>query len=157
MTWHLKDRELEKKLNELSKGEFSKNLHQYDDEHFASFCGEIISLTEDCGYEFDESAGKGVYRQSQFLFFFNNDAIEEVPEYNPNGWNDSRKVKPPEDIFLRVKVHYAVPEDPEKYTTDYGCLIYSHGGWYSVEDDKPYEYPIEIRPVDWIEFRPWED
>ena len=24
MTWHLKDRELEKKLNELSKGEFSK-------------------------------------------------------------------------------------------------------------------------------------
>ena len=47
MTWHLKDRELEKKLNELSKGEFSKNLHQYDDEHFASFCGEIISLTED--------------------------------------------------------------------------------------------------------------
>ena len=103
MTWHLKDRELEKKLNELSKGEFSKNLHQYDDEHFASFCGEIISLTEDCGYEFDESAGKGVYRQSQFLFFFNNDAIEEVPEYNPNGWNEFPAVTP-EFVSLRLVI-----------------------------------------------------
>ena len=28
MTWHLNDRELEKKLNELSKGEFSKNLQK---------------------------------------------------------------------------------------------------------------------------------
>ena len=104
MVWRLKDRELEKKLNELSKGEFSKNLHQYDDEHFASFCGEIISLTEDCGYEFDESAGKGVYRQSQFLFFFNNDAIEEVPEYNPNGWNEFPKVRPPYDVMMRIEM-----------------------------------------------------
>lgn len=142
MTWHLKDRELEKKLNELSKGEFSKNLHQYDDEHFASFCGEIISLTEDCGYEFDESAGKGVYRQSQFLFFFNNDAIEEVPEYNPNGWNEFPAVTPPEGVWMRLEI---CPDSPEAGRV---CAKFKNGKWFL--DDGTVEnfgdYPARFRP-----------
>lgn len=155
MTWHLKDRELEKKLNELSKGEFSKNLHQYDDEHFASFCGEIISLTEDCGYEFDESAGKGVYRQSQFLFFFNNDAIEEVPEYNPHGWNDSRTVTPPENIVFRAKVHRAREDNGE--TILYECLIFRKSVWYHVINSESCGIQMSLYKNDFVEFKPWED
>ena len=103
MPWHLKDRELEKKLNELTKGEFSRNLHQYDDEHFSSFSGEILSFTEDyC--EYDGSAGKGANRQSQFLFFFNNDAIEEVPEYKAGGWNHWPETEPEECVLMEIKL-----------------------------------------------------
>ena len=152
MTWHLKDRELEKKLNELTKGEFSKNLHQYDDEHYSSFFGEILSFTEDCGYEFDESAGKGVYRQSQFLFFFNNDAIEEVPEYNPNGWNEFPAVTPPEGELMRVELFNLMLR---KFTR--ACAIYCNGTWYAELNGEP-NGTLELAGMTKVKrFRPWED
>ena len=152
MTWHLKDRELEKKLNELTKGEFSKNLHQYDDEHFASFCGEIISLTEDCGYEFDESAGKGVYRQSQFLFFFNNDAIEEVPEYNPNGWNEFPAVTPPDSRVCQLTVSHSLDE-PIKY---FAAFYDFRAKTWRVQDSGR-QIDTKVLKDGFVTFRAWRD
>lgn len=146
MTWHLKDREFERKLIE-SCPNFLKELED----------GVVLSNREYdwISVEFARENAFGELVDNRLFFW--RDELEEVYEYNPHCWNDSRKVKPPEDIFLRVKIHYAMPEDPKKYFTNYGCLIYNQGSWYSIDDDKPYEYPIEIGPVDWIEFRPWED
>lgn len=148
MSWHLKDRKFEKTLEEFTGGNFVKSLnYAIEQENIDS---DFIVYVE-FGRNF---LGED---NAENCLCFRTDELEEIPEYNPNGWNDSRKVKPPEDIFLRVKIHYAISEDPKKYFTNYGCLIYNQGSWYSIDDDKPYEYPIEIRAVDWIEFRPWDD
>ena len=43
--YRLKDQELQKKLDEISDGEFSKSLHKFDENHFASYWGKTIFFT----------------------------------------------------------------------------------------------------------------
>ena len=152
MSWHLKDRELEKKLNELSKGEFSKNLRQYDGEHFVSFFGEILSFTEDCEYGFNKSNSKGVYRHSQFLFFFNNDAIEEVPEYNPNGWNEFPAVTPPDSRVCQLTVSHSLDE-PIKY---FAAFYDFRAKTWRVQDSGR-QIDTKVLKDGFVAFRPWRD
>lgn len=101
--YRLKDQELQKKLDEISDGEFSKNLHKFDEDHFASYWGKTIFFTineDDDGEELEESK---YVREPQFGVWFNIGEIEEVPEYDPNAWNSYPDVTPPEDVPMRVE------------------------------------------------------
>lgn len=78
--FRLKDRELQKKLDEFSGGEFSANLHQYDDEHFASNWGKTIYFTstkDEYGEELEEPR---VDYCSQFGVWLLPEEVEKVPE-----------------------------------------------------------------------------
>lgn len=99
--YRLKDQELQKKLDEISDGEFSKNLHKFDENHFASYWGKTIFFTineDDDGEELEESKH---IREPQFGVWFNIGEIEEVPEYAPNDWNVFPDVTPPEGVMMR--------------------------------------------------------
>ncbi len=87
--YRLKDQKLQKKLDEFSGGEFSANLHQFDDEHFASFWGKTIyfTVTEDeNGEELEEPR---VDRTSKFGVWFLPEEVEEVPESDSHTRNSS--------------------------------------------------------------------
>lgn len=101
MKYRLKDVALQKKLDEISDGEFSKNLHKFDENHFASYWGKTIFFTineDDDGEELEESKH---IREPQFGVWFNIGEIEEVPEYDPNAWNSFPDVTPPEGVMMR--------------------------------------------------------
>ena len=140
MTWHLKDRELEKKLigiapdfveslNEsLKLGEYEENSWTYR---------VWFGPYEDC-YKFEMH----VY----------DDELEDVPEYNPKAWNDSRKVTPPEGVVFRAKVYRAEGE-----TVLYECLIFRRSVWYRVINGKPLGIQFSLYEGDYVEFKTWED
>ena len=143
MTWHLKDRELEKKLiaidpefiDKLQMKEGYVNSGFYLDLGGCVYCGDV-----------------GV---PKIQVYFVQEDLEEVYEYNRNGWNDSRKVTPPEDVLLRAKIfkkNYA-----GGVWIDFECLIYKCTGWFKVRDFKPYGGRIVLDPGEFVEFRPWED
>lgn len=101
--YRLKDQELQKKLDEISDGEFSKSLHKFDENHFASYWGKTIFFTineDDDGEELEESEH---IREPQFGVWFNIGEIEEVPEYDPNAWNSYPDVTPPEGVLMRIE------------------------------------------------------
>ena len=91
MTWHLKDRELEKKLEEFTGGNFVNSLNQVIesdgiDSEFVVWVGFGRKLLGD-----DDKDN---------CLRFRTDELEEIPDYNPKDWNDSRKVKPPRNVLL---------------------------------------------------------
>lgn len=135
MTWHLKDRELEKKLIEialdfvdslnesLKLGEYEENSWTYR---------VLFGPYEDC-YKFEMH----VY----------DDELEELPEYNPNGWNDYPKVTPPYDVMMRVETH-----------TGQGYkLFYNHLGDGDFWCDPNFLVMSKAFSDDVTRFRPWED
>lgn len=141
MTWHLKDRELEKKLTELCS-DFLETLNygvdlKREDENYI-----LVS--------FDREKS-GNYLEGNELWFWM-DELEEVCEYNPKAWNDSRKVTPPEDVVFRAKVYRAGGE-----TVLYKCLIFRRSVWYHVINGKPLGIQFSLYEGDYVEFRPWED
>ena len=109
MTWHLKDRELEKKLNELSNGEFSKILNESDMKNPNCICFTIDKK---------EDIELSVYLRPE--------AIE--PEYDPHAWNEYPDVTPPFDKDMRVEL-----DDGLRYCARYhkfsdGCFWVSTNG-----------------------------
>lgn len=125
--YRLKDRELQKKLDEISDGEFSKNLHKFDENHFASYWGKTIFFTineDDDGEELEESKH---IREPQFGVWFNIGEIEEVPEYDPNAWNRFPEVEPPEGVLMRVEA-----EGVRKFCGYYHT--FAEGGCWCYED-----------------------
>ena len=101
--YRLKDRDLQAKLDELSGGEFSKNLHLFDDELFASGWGKNLCFTQTEDENGEELEEPRTYKQPQFGAFFNANEVEAVPEYNPHKWNRWPDVTPPEDVPMRVE------------------------------------------------------
>ena len=136
MTWHLKDRELEKKLQDISKGRFLTNLRQHDDEIFVSFWGKIVCI--DNGIE-------GLCRKFNHEIYLSIDEVEDVADYNPNAWNDYPKVTPPEGVPMSVESVYGQCAYRE-------CAIFDHGFWKTERDGKPTEFLL-IGQVK--RFRPW--
>lgn len=103
MKYRLKDQELQAKLDELSGGEFSKNLHLFDDELFASGWGKNFFFTQTEDENGEELEEPRTDKQSQFAAFFNANEVEAIPEYNPHGWNAYPLVTPPENVWMRVE------------------------------------------------------
>lgn len=145
--YRLKDQELQKKLDEISDGEFSKNLHKFDENHFASYWGKTIFFTineDDDGEELEESKH---IREPQFGVWFNIGEIEEVPEYNPNDWNVFPDVTPPEGVWMRTE--HRDETDPPGIIRKVGA-VFQDGTWRN-STGEAYPSYISIK-----RFRPWE-
>ena len=136
--YRLKDRDLQAKLDELSGGEFSKNLHLFDDELFASGWGKNLCFTQTEDENGEELEEPRTYKQPQFGAFFNANEVEAVPEYNPHKWNRWPDVTPPEGVLMRIE------------ELDGTCCAgaYIDGGWHIDGRD-------DLGCVK--RFRPWED
>ena len=140
MTWHLKDRELENKLIE----------------RFPSFVYELGKHCESSGnFNFSVKLCRKGFCYYTDEMTFSKDELEEIHEYNPHAWNDSRKVTPPEDVVFRVKVHRARKDDGE--TVLYECLIFRRSVWYRVINGKPLGIQFSLYEGDYVEFKSWED
>ena len=138
MTWHLKDRELEKKLEEFTGGDFVNSLNREIerdniDSEFFVWVAFGRKLSDDDNKE--------------NCLLFRMDEIEEVAEYNPKDWNEFSKVKPPYNVMMRV----------ETYTGQGYKLFYAHfkdGDFWS---DPNYLLMSKAFSDDVTRFRPWED
>ena len=138
MTWHLKDRELEKKLIAIDPG-FGEKLNQnceiWDSNHDGDLC-EFMHFKQILRYE-NKLLG---------TLLFTGDQIEEVPEYNPHAWNDFPLVTPPEGVPMRVEsvCGQCVFRD---------CAIFDKGAWKDERDGEPINSILgEVK-----RFRPWEN
>lgn len=144
MTWHLKDRELEKKLIAIDT-DFIERLNQnceiWDSNHDGDLC-ELMHFEQILRYK-NKLLGNLLFTGVQ---------IEEVPEYNPKIWNDSRKVTPPENVIFMAKVYRAEGE-----TVLYECLIFRRSVWYRVINGKPLGIQFSLYEGDYVEFKSWED
>ena len=91
MKYRLKDRELQRKLDEISDGDFSARLHKERGLIKDSFQKEprlhVLWF------------GEG----SQFSAALYADMLEEVQEYDPHAWNSFPEVEPPEGVWMRVE------------------------------------------------------
>lgn len=140
MTWHLKDRELEKKLiaidpEFIDKLQMTKGYGNYG--FYLNLGGYVYS--GDCGVP-------------KIQIYLVPEDLEEVQEYNPNAWNDSRKVTPPEGVVFRAKVYRAGGE-----TVLYKCLIFRRSVWYHVINGKPLGIQFSLYEGDYVEFKSWEN
>ena len=128
MTWHLKDKELEKQLIKLNPNfleifqrevNFSKGFRPYI---------EVI---------FNRETPKGFLENNRLLFLF--DDLEETPDYNPKTWNEFPKITPPKNVWMRVEA-----ED------GYGIKAKWDGDCWKDGNNCYFTYTT-------FRYRPWED
>lgn len=136
MTWHLKDRELEKKLIAIDP-EFIDKLQRkegYGNYGFYLDLGGYV-CSGDCGVP-------------KIQIYLVREELEEVPEYNPYAWNNYPEVKPPYNMMMRVdfenfhmgfKAFY-------KHFEDGDCWCYPDGFLM------PKAYSDNVR-----RYRPWDE
>lgn len=92
MKFRLKDKELQKKLDELSNGDFSKKLETEAQRKFVGVLNrEIVSVYYG---DFDALANR-------FSAIFEVDEVEWIQEYNPRAWNEWPNVEPPKNTPMR--------------------------------------------------------
>lgn len=140
MSWHLKDKEFEKKLNELSNGEFSMNLFKRSDGNFMSCFGEKKAFVKPC------VLGKEVTEFHQFVTYFTEDEVEDIPEYDPSNWNEYPKVTPPINVIMRVDFRSSTE----------GAKAYWDGtDWMRCRSTSCSCDSVIQRDI--VRFRPWED
>lgn len=138
MTWHLKDRELEKKLEEFSGGNFVNSLNQ-----------EIESDGIDSEFVVRVGFGRKLLGDDDKdnCLLFRTDELEEVVEYDPHVWNEFPKVKPPYNVMMRVETH-----------TGQGYkLFYNHLGDGDFWCDPNFLLMPKAFSDDVTRFRPWSD
>ena len=131
MTWHLKDRELEKKLIAIDS-DFIERLNQnceiWDSNHDGDLC-DLMHFEQILRYK-NKLLGNLLFTGVQ---------LEEVSDFNPNAWNEYPAVKPPEGVWMRVETRRKVGAK----------AMFKNGYW--VEPDGHYFISAGGR------FRPWED
>ena len=131
MQYRLKDHELQRKLDEISDGDFSARLHKERELIKDSFQNEprlhVLWF------------GEG----SQFSAALYADMLEEVREYDPHGWNAFPEVEPPEGVLMRVECNQMKT-----------CLVFENGKWRypSGESFENYEFAFPVK-----RFRPWDE
>ena len=138
MTVRLKDRELQKKLDEISGGDFSQKLQE---KPTSSLSPNFVEVG------FSREKGKIV---RCFTATFRIDEIEKVPEFDPNDWNRFPEVTPPEDELMRLEV--TNPKSLRHIVYRYAAK-FKNGEW--VKDCT--ENSVLIGDFDAVRFRPWGD
>lgn len=138
MTWHLKDRELEKKLIEIAP-------------NFVESLNESLKLVEHeenfCTYKIGFGPYKDCYKFEMHVY---DDELEEVPEYNPKAWNDFPKVKPPYDVMMRIEF-----ENGEGTKGFYKHCLDGSDYWFGNSRMAFSKNMLINNPIK--RFRPWED
>lgn len=139
MTWHLKDRQLEKKLIEIDFN-FAEKLN--------ALCDKLDSNNDFDLYQYIPCRIP-LYKDSKLIgeIRFTGDDVEHVSDYNPHDWNDESKVKPPEGIRMRVEGH----DTSENYFRT--CATFIGDFWYREDfGRKSGELCVGVE-----RFRPWEE
>lgn len=139
MKWRLKDQELQKKLDEISNGDFSLKLQE---KPMSTLSPNFVEVG------FSREKGKIV---RCFTATFRSDEIEEVPQFNPNGWNLFPDVTPPEIGTYRLEVFLDDGDKP---------YVQVAGFWNGkrwVADDPEGGGHYYVTDGERMRFRPWED
>lgn len=136
MKYRLKDRDLQRKLDDITAGGFSKVLEKKIDVTF--FCEEFLFL------------GAGSIRVRLF-----ESAFEEVPEYDPTKWNEWPNVQPPAHVLMRVEIltqrfDQDGPEPRGGRPRFRGCAKFD-GQYWDFRD------MAHLSSGETVRFRPWED
>lgn len=90
--YRLKDQELQKKLDEITDGDFSECLEKGAVDQFC----RVGSIGVTCG-----RFGCNGHPRLKIDFYLHE--YEELKEYNPNDWNSYPDVTPPEGVLMRVE------------------------------------------------------
>lgn len=135
MTWHLKDRELERKLIAIDP-DFIENLQKK----------EVVG-TKAYSIHFGDYVLSGSIGSPRFYAYFDKSELEDVPEYNPHAWNEYPEVTPPYDVMMRIKMKngYLRAGYLKKFP-DGDCWVNPNGVLMCNAENAE----IEL-------FRPWED
>lgn len=140
MKYRLKDRELQKKLDEISKGDLSDALE---------VCSAAVASALKRGKP--TTIWFGV--QPQLSLEITSDMLEEVREYDPRAWNDYSKVNPPEDVLMRVECHDGSKACAQLRFFEREGFCRPEGLWCDI-DGTP--WPIADSDAV-VRFRPWDD
>lgn len=127
MKYRLKDRGLQKKLDEISKGDLSDALE---------VCSAAVASALKRGKP--TTIWFGV--QPQLSLEITSDMLEEVREHDPTKWNNYPEVTPPEGALMRVEGEHA-------YAARY--VVDDVGGYWMSDDG------FELDDV--YRFRPWDE
>ena len=130
--YRLKDQELQKKLDEITDGDFSECLEKGAVDQFC----RVGSIGVTCG-----RFGCNGHPRLKIDFYLHE--YEELKEYNPNDWNNFPDTTPPENIPMRVEFIW------NDGALGKCCGVYRNGVWLNSEDRD-----CEIENVK--RFRPWE-
>lgn len=130
-TYHLRDRKLQQKLDDLSDGDFSRQLNEES----------LDGCSPD--FTFRVRFGGQVGTCFRYSAVFRVDEIMIQEGYDPNAWNKFPEVTPPENIPMRVEFIW---NDGARGKC---CGVYRNGVWSNSEDRD-----CEIENVK--RFRPWE-
>lgn len=151
MTWHLKDRELEQKLVDIDC-DFLEDLNNV----VKDYLDDIGLNTPDE----KEVITVGFYQNhldelGELYFFFSQ--LEEVPEYNPNDWNEFPTITPPYNEMMRLEFENSITGRKFCY-----AAFYTSTGWRNFVESGLQIYvlrngKVEEELIKNIRFRPWED
>lgn len=144
MKYRLKDASLQKKLDEISDGDFSRALRRLVELDIP--VSEPIYMAfgdmQPCGF----ADGFGNLRR--FSICLLKDDLKIVKEYNPHDWNSYPDVTPPEGVLMRVERIWCRT-----------CAIFEDGAWRKEEHGKAaidsqgcYDDTFD----DVKRYRPWE-
>lgn len=117
MRFRLKDRELQKKLDEISNGGLSRML------------GRLPYYTT----QSSEPDFLHFSKNPHLMLEVTSDMLESLREYNPHGWNSFPEVEPPEGVLMRVECNQMKT-----------CLVFENGKWRypSGESFENYEFDL---------------
>lgn len=133
MTWHLKDRYLEKSLLKTDPQFLEKLNKAYE----AAFEGT------DADIEVEIVLNKGVSYTANISTL----TLEKRPDYNPNTWNAYPDVDPPEGVMMQII------EEVGNGILRRTCALFNDGNWaYEYDGEPSYSCRSDVKF-----FRPWED
>lgn len=142
MKYRLKDRELQRKLDALSNGDFSRQLASNKKRIFAE-----LNFLKQMTLWFRKSEGPF------HALVITPDMVEEVREYDPRAWNDYSKVNPPEGVLMRVECHDGSKACAQLRFFEREGFCRPEGLWCDI-DGTP--WPIADSDAV-VRFRPWDD
>ena len=133
MRYRLKDRELQRKLDEISDGGLSRMLGslpyytvQSSDPNFLHFS-----------------------KKPHLMLEVTPEMLESLEEYDPHKWNSFPDVEPPEDVLMRVECY-----DGSKYCSQFR-FVEGVGLWCHLDAKKTPWPKTESDAV--VRFRPWDE
>lgn len=131
MKYRLKDRELQKKLDEISDGGLSRMLGRLPYYTIQSSEPDFLHFS----------------KNPHLILEVTSDMLESLREYNPNGWNSFPEVEPPEGVLMRVECR-----DGRKACAKYRLFI-EGGSWCDVNGGAwPEAYSQSV-----ARFRSWDE
>lgn len=137
MKYRLKDKELQKKLDEISGGDFTRKL----EENAKAYEREFEYYGGGATVRFQ--LGNNALNSERLHVFLNIDDVELVKEYDPHAWNEYPEVTPPEGVLMRLEF------DDRFFTA--GRYHAARKEW---RDSNWKAFPVTANVK---RFRPWED